>query len=44
MIKAEEWMKEADAAVVTDILTSRAEFVIPSLPVGYEAASMVTTV
>jgi len=44
MIKAEEWMKEAVAAVVSDNLTSRAEFVIPSLPIGYEAASMVTTV
>ena len=44
MIKAEELMEGAGAAVVTDNPASRAEFVIPSVQNGAEAASLVATV
>jgi len=44
IIKAEELMEGAGAAVVTDNPASRAEYVIPSVQNGAEAASLVATV
>jgi len=44
MIKAEELMEGAGTAVVTDNPASRAEFGIPSVQNGAEAASLVATV
>ena len=44
MMKAEELMEGAGSAVVTDDPSARAEYVIPSVQNGAEAASLVATV